>query len=176
MTYRANPDVNRLAAHSTLHQLAWSVSGVFWSVCLLRVGVSAPEILLALAGILLFRFVFRPLVLVVASAIGARPTLALGTLLTALQYPVLALVRGPGFGLLLYCMVTAVSGVFYWTCYHAFFAALGDVDQRGRQLGVRQALSASAGVLGPATGGIMLVMFGPWSAFGASTRRRVRHG
>jgi hypothetical protein len=168
MAFRANPDVNCLAAHSTLHQLAYSVSGIFWSVCLLRIGMSAPEILLASAGILSFRLVFRPLVLVVVSAIGPRRTLALGTLLTALQYPVLALVRGPGLGLLLYCSVTAVGGVFYWTCYHAFFAALGDVDQRGRQLGMRQALSAGAGVLGPAAGGIVLAMFGPWSAFGAS--------
>src|SRR5215470_5525356 len=113
MTYRANPEINRLAAHSTLHQLAWSISGVFWSVCLLRVGVSASEIFVASAGILMFRFVFRPIVLVVVSEIGPRRTLALGTLLTALQYPVLALVRGPGPGLLLYCAMAAIGGVFY---------------------------------------------------------------
>lgn len=85
MTYLANRDVNRLAAHSTLHQLAWSV-----------------------------------------------------------------------------------SGVFYWTCYHAFFAALGDVEHRGWQLAVRQALGALAGVLGPAACGVILASFGPWVAFGAS--------
>lgn len=168
MTYLANPDVNRLAAHSTLHQLAWSVSGVFWSVFLLRAGVAPAGILVASAGILVLRFALRPVVLLVVSAIGLRRTLALGTLLSALQYPVLALVHGPGPELVLFCVVSAIGGVFYWTCYHAFFAALGDVEHRGRQLGARQALSAIAGVLGPGAGGVALATFGPWAAFGAS--------
>ena len=58
--------------------------------------------------------------------------------------------------------------MFYWTCYHAFFAALGDVEHRGSQLGARQALSALAGILGPAAGGAMLAAFGAWTAFGAA--------
>ena len=163
-----NDEINRLAAHTTLHSLAWAVSGVFWTVFLLRAGLPPAMIFLALAGILLLQFLFRPLVLWTLPILGPRRTLILGGLLSALQYPSLALVHGLGPELVLCCFVTAFGSVFYWTCYHAFFATLGDPELRGSQLGTRQALGSIAGVLGPALGGVMLASFGPWAAFGAS--------
>ena len=90
-----------------------------------------------------------------------------GRLAVGAADPSLALVR-PRPELVLCCVVTAFGSVFYWTCYHAFFATLGDFELRGIQLGTRQALGSIAGVLGPALGGIMLASFGPWAAFGTS--------
>ena len=58
--------------------------------------------------------------------------------------------------------------MFYWTCYHVFFAALGDSEHRGKQIGARQALGALADVIGPVAGGLLLTNFGPWIAFGAA--------
>jgi MFS family permease len=144
------------------------VSGVFWSVFLFSVGMSASTILLALAGILALRLVFRPLIPSVVRLMGARRTLVLGTLLSALQFPLLARIHGPDLGLFLYCAAAALSGVFYWTCYHAFFAVVGDIGRRGRQVGLRQAVIAIASVIGPVVGGAILARFGPWAAFGAS--------
>lgn len=169
LLFFANADINRLAVHTTLHTLAWALSGAFWTVFLLRAGVPATGIFLAVAGILVLRLALRPLVLVSLPRLGARPTLILGTFLTALQYPALALVHGPGPALVLCCIVTAFGSVFYWTCYHAFFAALGDAENRGSQLGARQALVSFGCVIGPAIGGTVLAGFGPWAAFGAST-------
>jgi MFS family permease len=168
MIHPANLALRRLAAHSTLHQLASSASGVFWSVFLFSMGMRPSTVLLALAGILALRLVFRPLVLAVVPVVGGRRALVLGTLLSAMQFPLLALIRGPDLVLLLYCAVAAMSGVFYWTCYHAFFATLGDVDRRGRQIAVRQALIAVASVLGPVIGGTIMARLGPWAAFCAS--------
>lgn len=168
MGWLANADVNRLTLHTALHQFAFGVSGVFVGAYLLRAGLSPAGIWLAFAAILALRFVLRPLVLVVVDRLGARLTLIGGTVLLALQYPLLAPVHGGGGALALYCVVAAISNVFYWTCYHAFFAALGDAEQRGRQVGLREALSALANVLAPATGGVMLSAFGPWAAFGAA--------
>jgi DHA1 family inner membrane transport protein len=163
-----NPDINRLTAHSTLHRLAWGGSGVFSGIFLYREGVSPAGVFLAFAAIYALRFAFRPLVLLVVPKIGLRRALALGTVLQAIQYPMLALVQGPGLALLPFCAVTALGAAFYFTCYHAMFGAVGDNERRGTQVGVRQVLSAVAAILGPAVGGILLTTSGPWVAFGTA--------
>lgn len=164
----SNSDINRLAAHSTLHRLAWGGSGVFFGIFLLRQGLSAPAIFLAFSAIYALRFVARPLVGLIGPIIGLRRALILGTLLQGAQYPLLAPVHGTGMLLILFCVFSGVGAAFYFTCYHALFAALGDAERRGSQVGARQILSAAAAVVGPAVGGIMLATAGPWIAFGTA--------
>jgi DHA1 family inner membrane transport protein len=65
--------------------------------------------------------------------------------------------------------VSAVGDTFYWTTYHAYFAALGDDEFRGHQIGVREAISAVAGIASPLLAGWLLVAFGPRVAFGATS-------
>jgi MFS transporter, DHA1 family, inner membrane transport protein len=165
MTFFLNRDLNHLVVHATLHSLAWCFCGLFSAVFLLRVGLSLTEIFLVSAAILVLRLALRPLVLIVAPAIGLRLTLLLGTLLFAFQFPMLARVHGVGWALGLFCGVSALGQVFYWTSFHAYYSALGDAALRGSQVGEREALGALAGILGPAAGGIMLAAFGPWPAF-----------
>ncbi|HEY1475706.1 MAG TPA: MFS transporter [Pseudolabrys sp.] len=168
MMFFANRDINHLALHAALVSLAWSLAGIFFAVFLLRAGLPPAQIFLAMAAVLAFRFAFRPLVLTVASAIGMRRTLIFGTFLSGFQFPAIALVHGVDLALLLFCVIAAIGQVFYWTCYHAYFGSLGDIDHRGKQVGARQALAAIAGVIGPAAGGIMLTSVGPWFAFGTA--------
>jgi DHA1 family inner membrane transport protein len=165
MTFFRNRDLNHLVVHATLHTLAWGFCGLFSAVFLLRVGLSLPEVFLAFAAILASRLVLRPLVLVLAPALGLRRTLIFGTLLYAFEFPVLAFVHGVGWALGLFCAVTAFGQVFYWTTYHAYFAALGDAKMRGSQVAEREMLGALSGILGPAAGGLMLAELGPWPAF-----------
>jgi MFS transporter, DHA1 family, inner membrane transport protein len=126
------------------------------------------RIFLAFSGVLGGRFALRALVLVVAPRLGATRTLVLGTLLFALQYPALARVEGPGPALLLWIATAAGGDVFYWTSYHAMFAALGDGGARGRQTAMLQTLLTLASILGPAAGGALLAGIGPPAAFGAA--------
>jgi hypothetical protein len=70
--------------------------------------------------------------------------------------------------MILFGIVSSLSQVFYWTCYHVFFASLGDVEHRGKQIAARQAISAVTSIIGPAAGGILLAYFGPWTAFGTA--------
>lgn len=168
MMFFSNRDINRLAVHIGLVTLAWSVAGIFFTVFLIRAGFSPAQVFSLAAAILALRFVLRPLVLIVASTIGLRRTIVFGTFLSALQFPAIALVHGVGPALMLFCVISSLSQVFYWTCYHVFFASLGDIEHRGKQIGARQAISAVAGVVGPAAGGILLTDFGPWIAFGAA--------
>lgn len=169
----ANRAVNRLAVHTALQQLAWCMSGTFFGVYLLRAGLAPSVLFLATAVVLALRFVLRPLVLLAAPAIGLRLTLVIGTLLTTLQYPAVGFVHGIDATLVLFCIVSALAGVFYWPSYHTFFAALGDREYRGSQVGVRQVLMGIAAVLGPVAGGIMLTRFGPWVAFGTASTVQV---
>jgi len=168
MTLFSNSDLNRLAVHSTMHQLAWAISSAFSAVFLLRQGLSPAAIFLCLAGIIALRFTFRPAVLVSAQTIGLRSTLVIGTFLYGVQSPLLALVHGLGITLLLYCAVAALAQAFYWTCYHAMFAAIGETSSRGSQVGWRELLIGIAGIVGPAMGGVMLTVAGPWAAFGVA--------
>jgi hypothetical protein len=164
----ANRDLNRLAVHSALQQLAWGLLSAFSAVFLLRQGLSATAVFLCLGAIIALRFAIRPAVLLSVRAIGLRATLIVGTFLYAVQSPLLAPVHGLDLALLVYCVAAAAAQAFYWTCYHAMFAAIGSADDRGSQVGWRQLLVTIAGAAGPALGGIMLTIAGPWAAFGAA--------
>jgi hypothetical protein len=168
MTLFSNRDLNRLAAHSTLEQLSWGISSAFSAVFLLQQGLPPAAIFLCLGAIIALRFALRPAVLLAVRAIGLRSTLIVGTFLYGVQSPLLAPVHGRDVALVLYCVVTALAQAFYWTCYHAMFAAIGDAGSRGRQVGWRQLLVGIAGIVGPAMGGILLTVAGPWAAFGAA--------
>jgi hypothetical protein len=168
MTLFANRDLNRLAVHSTLEQLSWGISSAFSAVFLLRAGLSPAAIFLCLGAIIALRFAFRPAVLLTVRAIGLRATLIIGTFLYGVQSPLLAPVHGLDAALVIYCVVTALAQAFYWTCYHAMFAAIGDAGSRGRQVGWRQMLVGIAGIVGPGMGGVLLTVAGPWAAFGAA--------
>lgn len=164
----ANRDLTRLALHSTLQQLAWALLSAFSGVFLLRQGFSLAEIFLCFGAIIVLRFAIRPAVLISVRAIGLRATLIVGTLLYAIQSPLLAPVHGVGIALVIYCIAAALAQAFYWTSYHAMFAAIGDSGARGSQVGWFQLLITIAGTIGPASGGLMLTIAGPWAAFGVA--------
>ncbi len=168
MAYFRNNTVNLLNLHYGLHSFAASGSGAFFGVFLLKAGVPAPVVLLSIAGILLGRFLIRPSVLIFAKRFGVKPLLIAGTIVTSLQYPLLADVDGIGVGLFVVCAASAIGDTFYWTNYHAYFAALGDAEHRGHQVGAREAVAAVVGVIGPLATGWSLTALGPRIAFGAA--------
>jgi MFS family permease len=168
-----NRDINRLAIHAALVSLAWSLAGIFFTVFLLRAGLSPAKIFLIAGAILALRFALRPLVIGAVSRVGLRRTLILGTALSAAQFLAIPFVHDVGKALVIYCVIASLSQVFYWTCYHVFFASLGDIERRGSQIGARQTLTALAGIIGPAAGGVMLANFGPWLAFGMAFATQV---
>jgi hypothetical protein len=163
-----NDTVNLLNLHYGIHSLALSGGGAFFMAYLLRAGVSAPAALAALALIVAGRFVMRPFVLAPARRFGLKPLVIAGAVLTGLQYPFLAEVHGVGWDLLALCVVTSAGDTVYWTSYHAYFAALGDADHRGQQVGVREAVGAVVGIVGPLVTGWMLTTLGPRAAFDAT--------
>jgi MFS transporter len=166
MAYLRNGTINLLNLHFGIHAIALNAGAAFFGVFLLKAGVSAPAVLAAIAFILAVRFFVRPLVVVLATRWGLRPVVGMGTLVSALQFPLLAEVHGISLVLLAACLFASLGETLYWTSYHAYFAALGDVEHRGHQTGAREALASLAGIIGPLAGGWALATLGPRIAFG----------
>jgi hypothetical protein len=166
MAYLRNGTINLLNLHFGIHALAIEAGNVFFAVFLLKAGLSTPAVLAAIAFILTVRFLVRPLVVVLAMRWGLRPLVALGTIVSALQFPLLAEVHGIGLALLAACLIASLGETLYWTSYHSYFAALGDTEHRGHQIGAREALASLAGIIGPLAGGWALATLGPHIAFG----------
>jgi hypothetical protein len=167
MAFLRNDAVNRVNLHSGVQALAQGAGGVFFLVFLLRAGVSVPATLAAQAAIVAGRFLIRPALLPLAKRVGLKPMLIAGTLAMALQYPLLAEVRGPDASLLALCLVAAVAEVFYWMSYNAYFAAVGDAEHRGHQIGAREALLSVVGIVAPLLGAWSLATAGPRWTFAA---------
>ena len=168
MAYFRNNTVNLLNLHYAIHSLALTGGGAFYVVFLLKSGLSAAVVLLAVAAILLGRFVIRPSVLMFARRVGLKPLVITGTLMSSMQYLVLPEVHEIGLALLVLCIVSSVADTYYWTCYHAYFAMLGDAEHRGHQVGAREAIAAIVGIIGPLATGWALTVLGPHAAFGAT--------
>jgi MFS family permease len=168
MAYLKNSAVNFLNLHYALHALAMNGAGVFWTAYLLKAGVPTPAVFGSLALLLGARFLFRPTILLLAPRFGLRALVAFGTVFSALQYILLAEVRGVDAVLLALCIVGAIGDTFYWTCYHAYFAALGDAEHRGKQISAREALGSFSAIIGPLMGGWALMTLGPRAAFGVA--------
>src|SRR6516164_9430188 len=140
MAFFRNSTVNLLNLHYGIHSIALNGGAAFFVIYLLKSGVPIPAVLVSLALILLERFVIRPIVIGFTARWGLRVMVVAGTVLSALS---------------------AVGDTVYWTTYHAYFAALGDDDLRGQQIGVREAIAAVVGITSPLLTGWMLVTFGP---------------
>lgn len=167
MAFLGNDAINRVNLHSGVQALAQGAGGIFFLVYMLKASVPFPAALLAQAAILAGRFALRPAILPLAKRIGLKPMVIIGTLVLALQYPLLAEVDGVGGALLLVCIAAAIGEVLYWPTYNAYFATLGDAEHRGHQVSAREAGVAVAGIIAPLLGAWALVTLGPRSMFAA---------
>ena len=161
MAFFRNSAVNRLNLHYAIEMLALSGGGLFFLVFLVKVGVPVPFAFLTQAAILAGRFTLRPLILPLAIHYGLKPLLIAGTLGVAAIFPLLARVHGVGPELWAVIAMTSIADIFYWPSYHAYFAAVGDAEHRGRQVSVREAANAGIGVVGPIAAGWSLATAGP---------------
>jgi DHA1 family inner membrane transport protein len=157
--------VNLLNLHYLLASAAISGGGAFYAIWLLKAGLPLPGVLAALALVFAARFLMRLMVLPIAIRTGLKPLVIVGTLVMALVYIALAHVTGANMTLGRLVLVSASADVLYWPTYHAYFAALGEEEHRGRHLGVREAASALVGVVSPLVFAGLLVGLGANAAF-----------
>jgi len=167
MAFFRNSTINLLNLHYAVHSIAMTGGGAFFAAYLVKTGIPPAGVFLSFAGILLGRFLVRPFIIGRAVRWGLRALVVAGTLISAIQYPLLAAVHGVGPALYALCAMASLGDTLYWPTYHAYFASLGDDEHRGHQLGAREAIVALVGVVSPLVTGWLLVTFGPRVAFGA---------
>ncbi len=169
----ADSGINRFFQHVGLFQFASCLAGVFVFALLLRQGVSPPVIFLSMAGVFCLRFSLRPLVLLLARAVGLRGAMVTGTVLSCLQYLAIGRVEGVDGWLVAWVVATAAGDVIYWTLFHVIFASVGQQARLGRQTSLRQIISSAASIAGPPLGGLLLTWFPPVIAFSVAALLRV---
>ena len=167
MAFFGNDAVNRVNIHYGVHALAANAGGVFVLAYLLHAGVPVAVAMAAQAAISVGRLMVRPAVLPLGKRWGLKPLVIAGALLIACEYPLLAEVHGVGAWLAAFVVTGAVADTFYWSSYHAYFAAIGDSEHRGHQIGAREAIAAVVGIVAPLIGAWALMTLGPRWAFGA---------
>ncbi len=167
MAFLGNRAVNRINLHYGIYALATASGGTFLLVFLLRVGLTPSEVLLTSVAFVLGRFAARPFVLPLAKRFGLKAMVIFGTFMLALQYPLSAEVSGLDWALFARNAVAAIGEAFYWTCFHAYFASLGDAEHRGHQIGAREALVQGIGIVAPLLGAWALESLGPHWMFTA---------
>ena len=165
MAFLANEAVNRVNVHYAIQALATSGGGVFLVVFLVRAGFAPAAALGLLAGVFALRFAIRPAMLPLARRLGLKPLLIAGALMLAVPYLLLPAVPGHGVALAALIGALALADILYWPAYNAYFAAVGDAEHRGHQIGAREAMVALAGIVAPAAAGLALVHVGAWPTF-----------
>ncbi|HEY3800609.1 MAG TPA: MFS transporter [Caulobacteraceae bacterium] len=165
MAFFGNDAINRVNLHYAVASIAGAAGGAFVLAYFLHAGVSVPLTLCAMTGILIGRFLFRPAILPLGIRFGLKPLLIFGVLSEGAVYPLLAFIHGLNWALIAYCVLSSIAATFYWTCYHAYFASLGDEEHRGHQIGAREAVAAIVGIVAPLAGAWGLVTVGPVITF-----------
>ena len=153
-----------LTIHYGMYQLSFGMAGGFVGAYLLKLGTPLPVALAAYACLLIARFALRFVSLAIVRRVGYRGAVVLGVILAACQFVPLMRAEQP-LWLAVWLLTVSMAESLYWPVYHSAAAVTGGAC-RGRELGVRTAVGALVGVLGPLAGGLLLAHFGPAVDFG----------
>lgn len=165
MRFFGNRSINFIYAHSALHGLSEQIGGIFVFVFLLKAGIAAHFVLLSFAAIVLCRLIFRQLAVPFANRFGLRQAFIFGVVVGAIAYVPLGFVHGLSPMLAVYLIIHALGDAFYWSCYHATTARLGDQESRGAQVSAVQLIYASSAIIGPLIGSSTQIYLGSVFAF-----------
>lgn len=161
----SNRAVNLINVHTALKHFAIHMADVFGAIYLYQLGFELYQIFLVWVVIFVLRFIIRPFGLWLANRRGLRKSVFFGSLFYIGYYLVLIQVGGIDAWLFIFAIYTAFTDIFYWLPYHAYFSALGDHENRGRQVGVREALVGISAISAPIIGGLLINTFGFATAF-----------
>ena len=173
MRFFNNSSINRIYLHSALRGFSEYSGGAFVFVFLVKAGIALPFVFLSIAAIVLLRLLFRLMVMPFARRFGIRSTLIMGIAIGALAFIPIGFVHDLGPMLALFVLLLAMGDAFYWCCYHATSAKLGDAEARGAQVSVVQMIYAITNIAGPLWGGFLQITAGPVLAFGLAGMIRI---
>ena len=164
MSFFSNKDLNFLNAHYGLRAMGWEMCSMFTLAYLYKQGLSLPLAFTVYAGMLFVRTLTRPVAMWLCLKKGVHFTLMVGTIVFACRYPAMLPIKGLSLALIPFMLISGLADVLYWVPYHNYFASIGDTQDRGASVGVRDAIATIVAVIGPVFGGLLLAV-NPFYAF-----------
>ena len=156
MAFFANRAMNFLNAHYCIRAVGYEMANLFTLSYLYKQGLSVSSVCFVYTLFFAARFVFRPLAVRLCLKKGIRFCLLVGAVLFSIRYMTLIPIRGINAWVFVFLFVSGLTEAFYWAPYHAYFAVIGSQEDRGSNIGVREAFSALIAVLAPVAGGFLL--------------------
>ena len=158
MSFFSNRDLNFLNAHYGLRAMGWEMCSMFTLAYLYKQGLSLPLAFTVYAGMLFVRTLTRPIAMWLCLKKGVHFTLMVGTAVFACRYPAMLPIKGLSWTLAPFMLVSGLADVLYWVPYHNYFASIGDSEDRGSSVGIRDAIATVVAVIGPVFGGLLLAV------------------
>ena len=158
MSFFSNRALNFLNAHYGLRAMGWEMCSLFTLAYLYKQGLPLPLAFTVYAGMLFIRTLTRPLAMWCCYKKGVRFALIIGTILFAFRYLAMLPINGLNWMLAPFMLISGVSDVFYWGPYHNYFASLGNAEDRGASVGIRDAIATVIAVIAPLFGGLLLAI------------------
>ncbi|MBI1935943.1 hypothetical protein HYS31_05870 [Candidatus Woesearchaeota archaeon] len=161
--------ISLLNIHHGILMLANHLAGIFSAIYLYKNGLDLWQVFLVWCGIFIVRFAVRPFSLWISLRKGLKKSLLTGILCYAVLYQILYQVNGLNFWLAVFIIFAAITDVFYWLPFHAFYALIGSEKTRGRDFGTREFLISITGIFAPAIGGFFIAVYGFFVLFLAAS-------
>lgn len=148
--------MNLLNIHYCIRAAGQEMANLFALSYLYKQGMSLAAVCYTYTLFFAVRLVFRPLVVRLCAKKGVHFCLVAGACLFAVRYLTLIGVSGVNFWVFAFLVVSGFTEAFYWAPYHAYFGVIGAKEDRGSNIGVREAFSALISVVAPVCGGFLL--------------------
>lgn len=154
-----------LNIHFGLQTFVTNTVDIFGPVFLYKMGIEIYLIFLIYGGTFLLRSAFRIFALKSCEKYGMRTNLIIGTVARGgLAFSLLMMNQSHSW-IYVFMVMTVIVDVFYWTAYHTYFAAIGNIERRGKELGTRKIFQNTATILAPIASGIIVAQFNFWYLF-----------
>jgi len=168
MAFLKNKDINLLNIHTGLNRFSTTIVLMFGALYFLEQGLSYQTIFLVWIIIFLIRLFFRPISLKLSQKIGLKRAVIFGVFFYSGVFPILTQINGMNLWLYIFIVYWAFADIFYWLPYHSYYAAMGESENRGKHIGIREAFTMTLGAIAPLTGGLLIDNFGFWALYAMS--------
>ena len=165
MGYLKNKQINLLNLHTGLYRFANSIFYIFGTVYFLKQGIPLHIALLIWSFTFIIRMTIRPFALILQETIGLKKSVILGTLFFPGVFIFLSQINGINIWFFLFPIYFAIADSLYWLPYHAYYAAMGDLEHRGKHIGTREALITVLTSIAPVLNGFLIKNIGFWLVY-----------
>jgi MFS family permease len=154
-------ELNELYISVVIRKIAIGMIGIFEPIYLfLYFDNSFSKTIFYFAIISLFYAIFAPLGGKALERFGLKHSITLSLPFLFFYYLILFQIHVASWFLILAVLFGLSARLLFWPAYHTDFVRSSDRDRRGRQYSFAVALNYLGGVVGPAVGGFIIMMYG----------------